>query len=101
MSGHIFPPRPGDQRIRDLIAVHAGTSDRNVQEDVREAMAIAIGLTAAQAVNYSVDDMWLRFKEAMGIGDDDQSPDALLASIRTEDGLAFITKQDGLAIVQE
>lgn len=101
MAGHVFPPRPGDQRIKDLIAVHAGVSGRDVQDDVREAMALAMGQTAAWAVNFSVDDVWLAFKEFMGIGDDDMDPDVLLASILTEDGASFIVKQDGAAIVQE
>lgn len=101
MAGHVFPPRPGDQRIKDLIAVHAGVSGRDVQDDVREAMALAMGQTAAWAVNFSVDDVWLAFKEFMGIGDDDMDADVLLASILTEDGLSFIAKEDGKAIVQE
>ena len=100
-TGHIFPPRPSDQRIKDLIAIHGGSSGRSVQDDVREAMALAIGQTATYAITTSVDDMWLEFKEFMGIGDDDFDADALLASILTEDGLSFIAKEDGAAIIQE
>ncbi len=101
MAGHVFPPRPGDHRIKDLIAVHSGVSGRSIQDDVREAMALAMGETAAWAVTFSVDDVWLAFKEFMGITDDDFSADVLLASILTEDGLFFIAKEDGQAIVQE
>ena len=81
--------------------MHAGVSERSIQDDVREAMALAIGETAAWAITQSVDDVWLRFKEFMSIGDEDQDADALLASILTEDGESFIVKQDGAAIVQE
>ena len=97
----VHPPRPGDQRIKDLIAVHGGTSGRDVQDDVREAMALAMGQTAAWALTYSVDDVWLQFKEFMGIDDGDTDDDVLLAGILTEDGVSFIAKQDGAAIVQE
>ena len=99
--GSVFPPRPSDQRIKDLIAVHSGVSGRSIQDDVREAMAIAIGQSASWANDKQVDDVWLAFKEFMNIGDDDMDADVLLASILTEDGLSFIAKEDGLAIVQE
>jgi hypothetical protein len=103
MTAHVFPPRPSDQRIKDLIAVHGGTSNRDVQDDVREAMALAMGETAAWAVTYSVDDVWLKFKEFMGITDTSEPFDAdtLLAGLLTEDGVSFLAKQDGQAIVQE
>jgi len=103
MTAHVFPPRPSDQRIKDLIAVHGGTSDRNIGEDVREAMALAMGETAAWALTQSVDDVWLTFKEFMGITDTSEPFGAadLLAHIITEDGLSFLAKEDGAAIVQE
>jgi hypothetical protein len=63
-------------------------------------MALAMGETAAWAVNFSVDDVWLRFKEYMGIDDDDMGDFDLLAGILTEDG-GNILKEDGAAIVQE
>ena len=103
MTAHIFPPRPSDQRIKDLIAVHGGSSNRSVGDDVREAMAIAMGQTAAWAVQYSVDDVWLLFKEAMGITDTSEPEFGdfdLLAGILTEDG-GNLLKEDGAAIVQE
>ena len=103
MSAHIFPPRWSDQRIKDLIAVHGTTSDRSVQDDVREAMAVAMGETAAWAVQYSVDDVWLQFKEFMGITDTSEpefGDNDLLAGILLEDG-GNLLKEDGAAIVQE
>jgi len=103
MTAHVYPPRPSDQRIKDLIAVHGGTSNRDVQDDVREAMALAMGESAAWAVTHSVDDVWLRFKEFMGITDTSEpfGDGDLLATLLTEDGVSFLTKEDGSAIVQE
>ncbi len=103
MAAHIFPPRPGDDRIKDLISIHAGTSGRAVGDDVREAMALAMGETAAWATGYSVDDVWMRFKTFMGITDTSEPEFGdfdLLAGILTEDG-GNILKEDGAAIVQE
>jgi len=103
MTAHVFPPRPGDQRIRDLIAVHGGVSTRDIAEDVREAMALAMGETAAWANDKHVDDVWDAFKTFMGITDTSEpfSADDLLAGIITEDGLSYLTKEDGAQIVQE
>jgi len=103
MSAHIFPPRPSDQRIKDLIAIHQTTSDRSIGDDVREAMAIAMGETSAWALTYSVDDVWLAFKEFMGITDTSEpefGDNDLLAGILLEDG-GNLLKEDGAAIVQE
>lgn len=101
MAGHIFPPRPTDQRIRDLISVHGGSVDGDIGRDVREAMALAVGKTAAYALTIQVDDMWFEFKVFMGITDDDTGDADLLAHFITEDGDFFLVKQDGTPLAQE
>lgn len=103
MTAHIFPPRPSDQRIKDLIAIHSVTTTGAIGDDVREAMAIAMGETSAWALTYSVDDVWLAFKEFMGITDTSEpefGDNDLLAGILMEDG-GNILKEDGAAIIQE
>lgn len=102
MAGHIYPPRRGDQRIVDFIAAHGGSSTGDINSDFREALALALGFTATQALTFSIDDLWKRFKVAQGIEDTSEPFDflGLLDNLLTEDGFNLL-KEDGSGILLE
>jgi hypothetical protein len=104
-SGHIFPPREEDERVKDIIAAGGGiTSDQiDIGYAFREACALLMGETAAWAINYSVDDVWDRYKVFSGITDTGEpfEVDTILPTFLTEDGADYLTKQDGKALLQE
>ena len=105
MGAHIYPPRWHDSRVKDFMSVHGIGRDRNINDDFRDALATAVGKTTAQALTLSIDDLWDEFLIFAGITDTsepfDPAADGMLATILTEDGLSYITKEDGKALIQE
>ncbi len=69
MAGHIYPPRRGDERIVDFIVAQGGSSTGDINRDFAEALALALGFTAAQRNDHTIDDLWKRYKEFAGITD--------------------------------
>lgn len=104
-SGHIFPPRLHDERITDIIAAGGGISaaDSDIGYAFREACALLIGKTAAYAIDRSVDDLWDEYLTFFGITDTSEpfESDVVLPTFLTEDGVSYLTKQDGKALLQE
>lgn len=104
-GGHIFPPRSDDERIKDIIAAGGGVDpdSTDIGYAFREACALLMGETAAWALNYSVDDVWDRYKAFSGITDTSEpfDVDTILPTFLTEDGDFFLVKQDGKALLQE
>ena len=104
-SGHIFPPRLADDRIKDIIASGGGVSieDSDIGFAFREACALLVGKTASYAIDRQVDDLWAEYLAFFEITDTSEPFDStvLLPSFLTEDGLSFLVKQDGKALLQE
>lgn len=68
-GGHIWLPRDADPRIIELLDGSGVTRTRDIGTDVREALAIRLGLSAAQANAHAIDDLWRRFLIAEGLLD--------------------------------
>jgi hypothetical protein len=105
-SGHVYPPKRDDPRVKEFLAVHGITppsSERNINDDFKDALAVALGQTVAWAIDKHIDDLWALLLVDLGIADTSQPEFGefdLLEGILTEDG-GNILKQDGRAIVQE
>lgn len=54
-------------RIREFIAAQGGRTDRSLNDDYRDALCLAVGLTEAQALNVSIDDAWKLYAESRGL----------------------------------
>ncbi len=104
-SGHIFPPRDHDERVKDIIAAGGGVDvdSSDIGYAFREACALLSGETAAWALTKSVDDVWDHYKAFSGILDTSEpfTVDTILPTFLTEDGASFLTKQDGKALLLE
>lgn len=102
MAGHIFPPRRQDPRIVNFIAAQGGSTTGDINRDFAEALALALGLTAAQRNNSTIDDLWKRYKIFAGIEDTSEPFDfeGLLLNYLQEDGFDLLT-EDGSALLLE
>lgn len=45
-------------RIREFIASQGGPTNRSINDDYRDALCLAVGLTLEEALNVSIDDAW-------------------------------------------
>jgi len=57
----IFLPHPGDSRVQDLISEHVISPTGNINDDFKEALGQALGLTIAQIKAKSIDDLWKQY----------------------------------------
>jgi hypothetical protein len=55
------------QSYHDFISANGGTAGRSLQDDYREALALALGYTAEQALTRSIDDLWNEYAEDRGL----------------------------------
>ena len=102
MAGHIYPPRRNDSRIVHFIAAQGGSTTSDINSDFREALGLALGLSATQIIQASIDDLWKRYKVAQGITDTSEPFDflGLLSNYLTEDGFNLLN-EDGLGLLLE
>lgn len=73
-GNHVWLPRDADPRIIELLAGASVTRSRDIGTDVREALAIKLSLSAAQANAHSIDDLWHRFLIAEGLNGKTHEP---------------------------
>jgi hypothetical protein len=102
VAGHIYPPRRGDSRIVDFITAQGGSSTGDINRDFAEALALALGFTAAQRNDFTIDDLWKRYKVANGITDTSEPFDlfGLLENYLLEGGDDLL-KEDGSVYLLE
>lgn len=98
-GGHIYPPRYEDERVYDFIVAQGGNQTGDINRDFAEALALGLGLTAAQRNQYTIDDLWKRYKVANGIEDTSEPFDfaGLLSNYLTEAGENLIL-EDGSGV---
>lgn len=66
-GAHIFPPRADDQRIIDAIAAQGGPFGLGIDGDFRKALGNFLGLSDAEILAHSVDDMWKHYLDDQGL----------------------------------
>jgi len=66
-GAHIFPPRADDQRIIDAIAAQGGPFGFGIDGDFRKALGNFLGLSDAEILAKSVDDMWKCYLDDQGL----------------------------------
>lgn len=102
-STHVYPPRRGDPRIVEFISNQGGSSTGDINRDFAEALALALGFTAAQRNEHTIDDLWKRYKVANGLEDTSEPfsfPGGGVDNYLLENGGIYLL-EDGSAILME
>ena len=67
-GGDIWPARDNDPRwVAFLAAQGVSRTDHDINYDVRLALGRSLGMSDEACLSISVDDMWLRYKQSVGV----------------------------------